>query len=158
WVLIQNFRGADAISAIVLLWHGFYPAAASTNRERGSGVPSRSGEGRPGVRLSADALHGIVLHKSVLARIYRSISNEILVLLDDLLGGIFQAHGASEKCLVVVHVELLGNQADDFALRVELGLHRSSVAVLGVLDDEHHPERHDRGAGVDEQLVRVVDR
>src|SRR5687767_6529242 len=35
---------------------------------------------------------------------------------------------------------------------VELELDRVALAVLGVLDQEHHQERHDRRAGVDRQL------
>src|SRR5262245_15844264 len=42
--------------------------------------------------------------------------------------------------------------ADDL---VELELHRHAVAVLGVLDDEHHQEGDDRRAGVDDELPGI---
>ena len=38
---------------------------------------------------------------------------------------------------------------------VELELQGFGVAVLGVLDQKHHQERHDGGAGVDHELPRV---
>src|SRR5688500_11443497 len=37
---------------------------------------------------------------------------------------------------------------------VELEVNGLRIAVLRVLDEEHHEERHDRGAGVDHQLPR----
>ena len=50
-------------------------------------------------------------------------------------------------------VLLGGAGADQF---VELGLHGRAVAVLRVLDQEHHQEGDDRGAGVDDQLPGVA--
>ena len=44
--------------------------------------------------------------------------------------------------------------ADEF---VELDLQRVGVAVLRVLDQEHHEEGDDRGAGVDDQLPGVAE-
>jgi len=38
---------------------------------------------------------------------------------------------------------------------VELGLDRAGVAVLGILDQEHHQEGDDRRAGVDHQLPGI---
>src|SRR5581483_10588073 len=38
---------------------------------------------------------------------------------------------------------------------VELQVNCPCVAVLGVLDQEHHQERHDRRAGIDDQLPCV---
>ena len=40
---------------------------------------------------------------------------------------------------------------------VELHLDRLRIAVLGVLDQEHHQESHDGGAGVDDQLPRIAE-
>ena len=40
---------------------------------------------------------------------------------------------------------------------VELDLHGLGVAVLRVLDQEHHQERDDRGAGVDDELPGVAE-
>jgi hypothetical protein len=40
---------------------------------------------------------------------------------------------------------------------VELDMHRLGVTVLGVLDQEHHQEGDDRGAGIDHQLPGVAD-
>jgi hypothetical protein len=45
-----------------------------------------------------------------------------------------------------------GARADQF---VEFGLDRDTVAVLGVLDEEHHQEGDDRRAGVDDELPGV---
>lgn len=41
----------------------------------------------------------------------------------------------------------------------KLELHRPGIAILGVLDQEHHQERDDRRGGVDDELpaVRVTD-
>jgi len=38
---------------------------------------------------------------------------------------------------------------------VQLGLDGAAVPVLGVLDQEHHQEDDNRGAGVDDQLPGV---
>ena len=38
---------------------------------------------------------------------------------------------------------------------IELQVQRLGVAVLRVLDQEHHQERHDRRPGVDDQLPRI---
>ena len=43
-------------------------------------------------------------------------------------------------------------RADQF---VELGLERGAVAVLGVLDQEHHEEGDDGRPGVDDQLPGI---
>ncbi len=40
---------------------------------------------------------------------------------------------------------------------VELDLDRFGVLVRRVLDEEHHQERHDRGAGVDDELPGVAE-
>jgi hypothetical protein len=40
---------------------------------------------------------------------------------------------------------------------VEFGLNRGAIAVLRILDQEHHQERDDRGAGVDHQLPGVAE-
>ena len=42
-----------------------------------------------------------------------------------------------------------------FSLFVQLELNRRGVAVLSVLDQEHHEERDDRRPGVDDQLPSV---
>jgi hypothetical protein len=44
------------------------------------------------------------------------------------------------------------DRADDF---IELRLHGGGVAILGVLDHEHHQEGHDRRRGVHHQLPGV---
>ena len=51
--------------------------------------------------------------------------------------------------------ELLARFVDGAEELVELGLHRRPVAVLAVLDQEHHQEGDDRRPGVDHQLPRV---
>jgi hypothetical protein len=38
---------------------------------------------------------------------------------------------------------------------VELQLQGASIAALGILDDEDHQERHDRRAGIDDELPRI---
>jgi hypothetical protein len=40
---------------------------------------------------------------------------------------------------------------------VELDLNRGAVAVLRVLDQEHHEECHDRGRRVDHELPAVAE-
>lgn len=40
---------------------------------------------------------------------------------------------------------------------VELELHGFAVAVLGVLDQEHHQESDDGGAGVDDELPSIAE-
>ena len=40
---------------------------------------------------------------------------------------------------------------------VQLDLDRRAVAILRVLDDEDHEERHDRRGGVDDELPRVAE-
>lgn len=39
---------------------------------------------------------------------------------------------------------------------IELDLHGLAVAILCILNQEHHQESHDRGARVDHQLPRVA--
>src|SRR6185503_16207433 len=48
--------------------------------------------------------------------------------------------------------ELLARLVDGAEEFVELGLHRRAIAVLAVLDQEHHQEGDDGRAGVDNQL------
>ena len=38
---------------------------------------------------------------------------------------------------------------------IQLQMEGLGIAVLGVLNEEHHQERNDRGAGVDNQLPRI---
>lgn len=40
---------------------------------------------------------------------------------------------------------------------VELDLHRFGITILRVLDEEHHQERDDGGAGIDDKLPSVVE-
>src|SRR5438067_1675476 len=51
--------------------------------------------------------------------------------------------------------ELLARLVDCAQELVELGLHRRTVAVLAVLDQEYHQEGDDRRSGVDDQLPRI---
>src|SRR5205814_432341 len=51
-----------------------------------------------------------------------------------------------------VPVARLRDRADEL---VQLQLGRLRIAVLGVLDEEHHQEGHDRGPGVDDELPGV---
>lgn len=46
-------------------------------------------------------------------------------------------------------------QCFEFLYLVELGLNGSPIPVLRVLDQEHHKERNDGRAGVDDQLPRL---
>jgi hypothetical protein len=39
---------------------------------------------------------------------------------------------------------------------VQFQLHRGAVPVLGILDEEHHQERDNGGAGVDDQLPGIA--
>src|SRR5947209_11510560 len=67
--------------------------------------------------------------------------------------------GADEFDLLVRQMfnpdELFACLVDGAQQFVELCLHRRAVAVLAVLDQEHHEERHDRRSGVDHQLPGV---
>jgi hypothetical protein len=57
--------------------------------------------------------------------------------------------------LEIEHLVLgVANRADDL---VELDLHRFRVAVLRGLNQEHHQERDDGRAGVDDQLPGVTE-
>jgi len=38
---------------------------------------------------------------------------------------------------------------------IELGLQCRRIAILGILDEEHHQERHDGRAGVDDELPGI---
>src|SRR6266436_7508812 len=49
-------------------------------------------------------------------------------------------------------ISRLLQRANDF---VELQMHRFSVAVLGVLNQEHHQKRNDGGSSVDDQLPGI---
>ena len=40
---------------------------------------------------------------------------------------------------------------------IQLQVDRPRIAVLRVLDQEHHQERHDRRAGIDDELPRVAE-
>ncbi len=46
--------------------------------------------------------------------------------------------------------------AGDADQLVDLDMHGGGVAVLGILDHEHHQEGDDGGAGIDDQLPRIA--
>ena len=91
--------------------------------------------------------------ESVAASIYRYASHPILIRLDDVFRGVLQPDEAGQQVLVVVNLKLFSNPSEDLALSVQLRLHGSTVAILGVLDDEHHPKGDDCGTGVDDELI-----
>ena len=51
--------------------------------------------------------------------------------------------------------EFVAGMTDRSNQLIELGLDRASVPVLSILDQEHHQECDDGGAGVDHQLPCV---
>ena len=55
--------------------------------------------------------------------------------------------------LLDANVVVLGGAHSDQL--IELGLDRRPVSVLRVLDQEHHEEGHDGGAGVDDELPGI---
>lgn len=58
----------------------------------------------------------------------------------------------SVRCSIPMNWPLALSRADDL---VQLGLHGRRIAVLRVLDEEHHQERYDGSAGVDDKLPSV---
>jgi hypothetical protein len=73
----------------------------------------------------------------------RSTGKAFLQLLDLIFRQILKPHHAVLGVFI---------RADEF---VQLQLNCRGVAVLGVLDQEHHEESDDRGAGVDDELPGI---
>jgi hypothetical protein len=91
----------------------------------------------------------LILHESVLSRVDRGFAHLVLIALDDMFRRIFEPHRTGQQRFIVLDIQTFSDESQHLALRVELRLHRAAFAVLGVLDDEHHPELDDRCTRVD---------
>ena len=68
------------------------------------------------------------------------------------------ADGVQLKLLEILQIEQRVVRTFDRANQlVELEVYSFSIAVLRVLDQEHHEKRDDRGAGVDDELPGIAE-
>ena len=75
----------------------------------------------------------------------------------DIIRGLGHVNEAGKKLVAQMldPDELLARFVDGAEELVELGLHRRGIAILAVLDQEHHQEGDDGRAGIDDQLPGV---